>query len=31
VRDVNNATQEARALSTEISYVLGAADELRKI
>ena len=31
VRDVNNATQEARALSTEIGYVLGAADELRKI
>ena len=31
VREVNNATQEARALSTEIGYVLGAADELRKI
>ena len=30
-REVNNATQEARALSTEIGYVLGAADELRKI
>ena len=31
VREVNNATQEARALSTEIGYVLGAADEVRKI
>jgi serine/threonine-protein kinase len=29
VQGVNNATQEARALSTEISYVLGAADEVR--
>jgi len=31
VQGVNNATQEARALSMEIGYVLGAADELRKI
>ena len=31
VREVTNATQEARALSTEIGYVLGAADEVRKI
>jgi serine/threonine-protein kinase len=31
VQGVNNATQEARALSTEISYVLGAADEVRDI
>jgi hypothetical protein len=31
VQGVNNATQEARALSTEISYVLGAADEIRDI
>ena len=31
VREVNNATQEARALSSEISYVLDAADELRRI
>jgi serine/threonine-protein kinase len=29
VQGVNNATQEARALSTEIGYVLGAADEIR--
>jgi hypothetical protein len=28
---VNNATQEARALSTEIGYVLGAADEIREM
>ncbi len=28
---LNSATQEARALSTEIGYVLGAADEVRKI
>jgi serine/threonine-protein kinase len=31
VQGVNNATQEARALSTEIGYVLGAADEIRKM
>jgi len=31
VQGVTNATQEARALSTEIGYVLGAADELGKI
>jgi serine/threonine-protein kinase len=31
VQGVNNATQEARALSTEISYVLGAADEVRDL
>jgi serine/threonine-protein kinase len=30
VQGVNNATQEARALSTEIGYVLGAAEEVRK-
>ena len=29
VQGVNNATQEARALSTEISYVLDAANEVR--
>ena len=29
VQGVTNATQEARALSTEIGYVLGAADEVR--
>jgi serine/threonine-protein kinase len=31
VQGVNNATQEARALSAEIGYVLGAADEIRKL
>jgi hypothetical protein len=31
VQGVNNATQEARALSTEIGYVLGAADEIREM
>ena len=31
VQGVNNATQEARALSTEIGYVLGAAEEVRKM
>ena len=31
VQGVNNATQEARALSMEIGYVLGAADEVRKM
>ena len=31
VQGVNNATQEARALSAEIGYVLGAADEVRKL
>jgi serine/threonine-protein kinase len=29
VQGVNNATQEARALSVEIGYVLGAAEEIR--
>ena len=31
VQGVNNATQEARALSKEIGYVLGAADEVRDL
>jgi serine/threonine-protein kinase len=31
VQGVNNATQEARALSREIGYVLGAADEVRDL
>jgi serine/threonine-protein kinase len=31
VDGVNNATQEARALSREIGYVLGAADEVRDL
>ena len=31
VQGVTNATQEARALSTEIGYVLGAADEVRRM
>ena len=31
MQGVTNATQEARALSTEIGYVLGAADEVRRM
>jgi serine/threonine-protein kinase len=31
MQGVNNATQEARALSREIGYVLGAADEVREL
>jgi serine/threonine-protein kinase len=31
ISDVTNATQEARALSKELGYVISAADEMRKL
>ena len=31
ISDVTNATQEARALSKDLGYVISAADELRKL